>query len=255
MEGRRGILTYGLVVVLGLATVAGSKPVSKKPADPLQYKPRGKGASLRNEGRKKMLVSGGPKLISFIAHPASAVELGRSRNLRVRFYLPAPGSAYITALEPGPDKSYFMRPKRDKWNSGWSEFSWSADEVARKMKVKFANIGVVVRQNDHDGVGTVYPALFGGGTWPPKISEYTVSIYSKYTCTPVRWELRDSKRARIDTGAVERLPAFAARSFKLKQFDKKRPDGWYHLKLTWNRSGKGKKHDSTYKFYHRSKTE
>jgi len=147
-----------------------------------KYRLRGDAQNKRYEGTTKEPVSGGPGLISLLSHRLDLSGKPLPKKLRVRFYLPDKGTAFVTAREIEMRESYRMKVVRKDWEAGWAEFSeWPTAEVVVPLKIDLANLGVLVRKNSREGSGTVYPAIFCADSWPERVERYSATVKSKYS--------------------------------------------------------------------------
>lgn len=222
------------------------------------YRLRGDAQNKRYEGTTREPVSGGPCLISLLGHRFDPSGKPLPEKLRVRFFLPEKGTAHVTAREIEKRESYRMKVARENWEAGWAEFSeWPTAEVIKPLEIDLANIGVLVRKTPRDGSGTVYPAMLCTDSWPERVESYRATIKSKYSCAPVKWEVTEIDTGRlVHESRISKLPALTPRTVTIDLSGA--ADGWFRLKFTWQRAGRGSGGNpriSNFDFYHRGNTE
>lgn len=243
------------VVILSLLTLALAQDVT--------YHLR----SNRYEGLRDLQYAGEAnlRLLSFIAYREPA-NLANKPVLKVRFFLPRPGSAFITAVELRRQgrSHYQMRSARTDWNAGWQEFSpWPTADVLAPLQISPDNLGVVARlDSEHEeGSGLIAPVLVYAETYPPVATRYVAQFLPPSTLTKVNFDL-----ANVDTGtrvASGRLcndtpgqskPCVAGNTpFEITLDLSGQPSGSYRLVIDTRVYGHASGPSQQYSFWHESK--
>jgi len=173
--------------------------------------------------------------------------------LKLKFYLEAKDSLYITAKELFPPfKYYLMKPTKKDWRSGWQLFSpWPTTEVINPLKIKVENIGVVARKKeDRIGSGQIVPLVFYHSNLVSKINSYELFLRPKETLRRVDYNLYpDGSRKPVISKSM-RTTLISMEPFLIPLDMTNVSTGQYKLMIKCKIKDKTDGPSRTYTFYH-----
>lgn len=209
--------------------------------------------SNRWEGLDRIPTGGkGIVLQSFLGHRQS-MALSKDLEMKVRFYLPEAGDAYLRAVESRRSGAshYQMRPFNTTWQSGWNEFApWQAADVLLPLSINPERINVLVRvKSDRAGSGRISPAILYSNAMPATIDAYVAVILPTVTLSKVTYFLGavDSGET-VQAGKMKDIGANVPFTINLDLSG--RAAGEYRLLITAAELGRTKGPSRQYFFYH-----
>jgi hypothetical protein len=211
--------------------------------------------SNRMEGLRRIPTTGGSIVLQSFVLYREEMSLSKDLILKVHFYLPRTGSAFLSAVELRRHglSHYQMRPINSKWSTGWNEFSpWPAKDVLFPLKISPNDISVVVRmESDEVGSGTVAPAILYSD--PDKLP-LTVGNYSVVFFPTVSLSYLDFSVINVDSGQTvssgQKRNIGAKVPFSIEFDISDRQEGLYRLLILAEEYGRTIGPERQYFFYH-----
>lgn len=225
--------------------------IAPAPQSDLKYQDRGD----RYEGIRGSPVSDGVELISALVDYQDAPYANTPDQFKLRVYLPGQADVSVTVREINTRENYWLDRIRPAggWRSGVNEFSWSTNEVIKRLNnLKLSDLGAVAQLegNQQSPDMKVAPAILFYSSVPQKVSGYTfafrISRKADVTCTISKDETDAATLyTKSITGMLGNLPR--ATTWNTANA----PEGWYRLRINVVYRNDGKEINQFVHFYHR----
>lgn len=231
----------------------------------------------RFEGTKLLLKKAQVELVSALAHGSQKLEANKTLStggeVRILFFVP-PGTDDSThvfiSVREFRRHNYWMQPQRQRWDRGWSEFSWPTGVVLSQLQPEpnLQDLSAVARIGAKDIAVTrkLIPVTLYQNEPPQNITHYQFILRSPGNADLLglhcEWyQLEGSTRLKVGDWQPqkERIPAGRPVyiEWECQHEGAALPQGWYELSITGTLSypSRDEELDEHFEIYHTSTVE